>query len=228
MTEKDLVRRFADLADDALMERIQSGELTESALALARAEAVRRGLHPSTEKPVANEEVVLAPQNFVQLSRYLKPMEAYLIEGRLKAEGIQAHLVGANTIETNPLWLNAMGGVRIFVPERQYQRANDIVTLQHDGDYALTDDAATQDEGNFSNTGKQWFGWIILVLPTVCFAVLSLYQLWKSHCEPNTYCAIQEQQQWVSEYLAKLFISAICVAPAVFCIRYLNLRFKQK
>jgi hypothetical protein len=227
MTDEDLVGRFADLTDDALVARIQSGDLSESARAIARAEAERRGLDVSAESSAEIAEVDLPSPSYVQLSGFLEPMEAYVMEGRLKAEGIDVHLMGAGTLETNPLWLNAMGGVRLFVPRFQYERAKEIIARQDEGEYALTDDASAADEDNAADEGKQRFGWVVLMLPSLAFAAVVLYQIWKSECEPNTYCAIQEQQQSVGFYLIKLLGSAIAIAPAAWAIRYLSLRFRR-
>lgn len=164
MQDEELAGRFAELADDALLARLASGELTEQAQAIARAEAKRRGLTALQAGIDTAQEPQQAPPDFVQFSRYLQPMEAYILQGRLAAEGIDAHLAGVDTVGTNPLWFNAMGGVRLFVPRAQCAHARDIMAQREAGDYALQEDAPGAAS---SDTVKRRFGWIVLVLPAL-------------------------------------------------------------
>jgi hypothetical protein len=228
MKEDDLSQLFADLTDDALLARIRSGDLTDLASSTALAEAARRRLDVPAIPPPNVKEVVLPPPDYVQLSGYLQPMEAYLLQGRLQTEGIDAHLLGVKTIEANPLWFNALGGVRIFVPRAQCERANGIVAMQRAGDFGLEGDGPAAKEESGSSQGKRWFGWIVLVLPASIFSMLGLVQIWESHCEPNTYCVILEQQQSMADYFVKLIVSALILAPAAIAIQYLRLRFKPR
>ncbi|GLQ48994.1 hypothetical protein ACFFJT_02140 [Dyella flava] len=226
MQQEDLIRLFAELTDDALLERIHSGDLTDAAEEFAHAEARRRGLDMSRDAPANIQKVALPPPDYVQLSGYLKPIEAYVLQGRLNAEGIDAQLSGANTVETNPLWFNALGGVRLFVPKLQLARASEILAMQDKGAYDLAEEG--DQDGVDVNTGKYWLGWTVLVIPTLIFGFLAVFQIWKSACAPNTYCAIQEQQgETVASYLMKCFATALAFTPVAFSIRYLELRFKK-
>ncbi len=228
MMDQELVRRFADLTDDALLRRLQSGDLTELAESIARDEAKRRGLAvpaESSDSPVADAAPSKeAPPDFVQFARYLKPMEAYLLQGRLQAEGIDAHLSGVSTVETNPLWFNAMGGVRIFVPRSQYAQAKEVLTSEERGDFDLDDGDPDEKAAPASDERKWQLGWVLLVLPCLVFAIFLTIQIWTPRCPPNTLCMAGPET--VGDYLFKLSISVASFGPAAFAIRYLGLRFK--
>jgi hypothetical protein len=228
MQQDDLIRLFAELTNDALLDRLHSGDLTDEAESLAHAEAQRRGLDVSREPPPNIQKVSLPPPDYVQLSGYLKPIEAYVLQGRLSTEGIDAHLSGANTIETNPLWFNALGGVRLFVPKLQLERARQILAMQDEGAYDLAEEASGDQDGADANTGKYWLGWVVLVIPTLIFGFFAAFQLWKSSCAPNADCAIGEAPgEAVVSYLTQLVMTALVFVPAAFSIRYLAVRFKK-
>lgn len=225
MKDEDLIRRFADLTDEALLARIESGNLTERAESVALAEAARRGLNIQHNVIGEVEEDVL-PANYVQLSRYLQPMEAYILQGRLQAEGINTHLSGAKTIEANPLWFNAMGGVRMFVPSAQYERAKEIIESRDEGHYELEEDVAPQPEENEADKGKLRLGRVVIVLPALIFAAFVLAQVWLPNCPFQFHC-VSDERGSMEAVMGKLLISVVAIAPAVFATRYLQLRFKQ-
>jgi hypothetical protein len=232
MKDVDLVRLFGDLNDETLWAQLHSGKLTESAQSLALAEARRRGLDVSADTaglPAPNDtDSNQPPAEFVQIARYLQPMEAYVLLGGLEAEGIQAHLAGAGTVETNPLWFNAMGGVRLFVLRSQYQQALAVMAARDKGDYVLEDDAPSQEPEPpvDPDAGKRRFGWIVLVLPALVFAVLFAILVWMPRCPAYTYCTGHEQQT-AGGYLFKLLLSLGGLGPAIFVMLYLGNRFKR-
>ncbi len=53
--------------------------------------------------------------------------EAYIFKGRLEAEGIEAYLHDHNTVDANPLFSQAVGGVKIFVAAKDARRAREIL-----------------------------------------------------------------------------------------------------
>ena len=226
MQEQDLAKRYADLSDEALCARLASGQLTELAQAVALAEAQRRGLHPQQYQahPSTDGEPLATFVDFVQLSRYLQPMEAYILRGRLAAEGIDAHLSGAHTIETNPLWFNAMGGVRLFVRRDQCAKASEILAQRDDGDFALPDEAPASPGPAVHDAQKRRFGWIVLVMPALAFACYVLFEVWAPDCPFHSRCPASDRDT-MSFYFMKLLASSLGAAPAVLAVRYLRLRF---
>jgi len=83
------------------------------------------------------------------LARLLEPVQAYILQGRLQAEGIPAFVADGQLVQTNPLWTFALGGVRLLVPEHLLGPAQAVLAALEQGRYALDEDAApgTTDDG---------------------------------------------------------------------------------
>jgi hypothetical protein len=232
MKEQDLIRRFADLTDEALLARLRSGNLTDEAEALARAEAGQRGLELPREPEPEPQPNLLPPSDYVQLAGYLQPMEAYVLEGRLRAEGIHAHLVGVKTVEANPLWLNAMGGVRIFVPRSEYQHASEILAFKSEEEDELQDDLSAEPaevsverKNTDVDAKKHRWGWWLLMVPSLTFAAIWIVGAWAIPCPPSDLCGSPDEP--AVGILIKLLWSVAGFGPAAFAIRYLGNRFRR-
>ncbi len=65
---------------------------------------------------------------FVQLISYQYSSEAIIIKGKLESEGISVFLRDNNTIDTYPLYSNAVGGVKLFVKNDDYIKANEVLS----------------------------------------------------------------------------------------------------
>jgi hypothetical protein len=225
MMEQDLIRLFADLTDDALLERLHAGTLTEEAQSIARAEVDRRGLTFIPDPPASVQAADPPPADYVQLSRYLRPMEAYLLQGRLNAEGIDTQLRGVKTIETDPLWLNAMGGVRLFVLRQQYNQAMDVAAKTENGSYQLEDDAPPETLHSDPDAGKRRFGWAVIVIFTLLVEALVIGTLWTRTCAPSHYCPYEDHSAG-TDFL-RLMAVAMNLLPALFAGEYMRQRFKK-
>lgn len=64
---------------------------------------------------------------FTQIANYQFSSEAYLIKGKLESEGIEVFLQNENTINTDPLLSNAVGGVKLFVNTDNVLKAKQIL-----------------------------------------------------------------------------------------------------
>lgn len=67
-------------------------------------------------------------KRFKLVRRYQYSSEALIFQGKLKSEGIQVFLRDSNTVNSNPLWSNAIGGVKLFVLNEDYERADRILS----------------------------------------------------------------------------------------------------
>lgn len=65
--------------------------------------------------------------NFVQLESYTNYIEANIILGRLEEESINCWLKDENTASINPMWDNAIGGIKLMVAEAQAERAHALL-----------------------------------------------------------------------------------------------------
>jgi hypothetical protein len=70
------------------------------------------------------------------------PVEAEMLAGLLRSEGIRVRVADAQSIGVNPLWSNTLGGVKIYIPAADAGRVEEIVRdleSQAKGDGAASD-----------------------------------------------------------------------------------------
>jgi hypothetical protein len=143
-TPESLAEKFRLYSDDELLELFRSGDLTELAQTVARAELATRGIDParsvapSASEPDAEPEPVVEG-DLVMVARMYNPLEAEMLRGRLESEGIPAMVADTQTAQVNPFYKLAIGGVRVMVPEAYLAQAREIVRADARGDYALDD-----------------------------------------------------------------------------------------
>ena len=64
---------------------------------------------------------------FVPVDVFTDYIEANIVMGRLQNEEINCWLMNENTITTDPILTNALGGIRLMVPESQARRARELL-----------------------------------------------------------------------------------------------------
>jgi predicted RNA-binding Zn-ribbon protein involved in translation (DUF1610 family) len=74
---------------------------------------------------------------FCIIANYQYTSEAYLFKGKLESEGVEVFLQNENTINTDPLLSNALGGVKLFVKSEDVMKAKQI--LDAIPEYSLDD-----------------------------------------------------------------------------------------
>ena len=67
-------------------------------------------------------------ENFRLVRSYQYSSEAQIFSGKLESEGIEVYLRDTNTVDSNPLWSNAVGGVKVFVKSEDFEKANKILS----------------------------------------------------------------------------------------------------
>lgn len=80
------------------------------------------------------------------VARCASPTQAHLLKGTLQAAGLHAIVADANVVQANPLWTNAVGGVRVLVPASQIESARQTIASFDAGEFDL-DGAAPQPQG---------------------------------------------------------------------------------
>jgi Putative prokaryotic signal transducing protein len=154
ITRESLLDRFRLLSDKELLGLLQSGDLIDLAKEVAAEELRHRRVElakPATEANTANEDASGSEDNaptgggdLVLIARFFTPVEAHMLQSRLQADGVLAVVVDAQLVGVNPLFTLALGGVRVLVPESDYERAREIVSAIERGDYALDDQKASE------------------------------------------------------------------------------------
>jgi len=74
------------------------------------------------------------------LARFANVVEAQVLRELLVAEGIPASLADAHTVQSNGLWANALGGVRVMVPASAITRGRELMVEMQSGALALDGD----------------------------------------------------------------------------------------
>jgi hypothetical protein len=81
---------------------------------------------------------------FVILATYRDLIEAEIVKGHLESEGIQCVLEDNNTVAANPLYSNAIGGVKLKVWPEDYDKALSIIGPVKDRTANEADDLSEQ------------------------------------------------------------------------------------
>lgn len=83
------------------------------------------------------------PETLVTVGTYSTSYEANLVRGELEAFEFHANLLDSSTIDVNWLWSNALGGVKVQVPESEFAEACQILESEPSDTEALPDTAGT-------------------------------------------------------------------------------------
>jgi len=134
----ELEARYREMSDEELWRRIDGGNLTDLALEVALAEAASRGLRGEAQ-PAAGHGVEPARGSLKIATRFLLPVDAHVFAARLEQEGIEAHVMDADTIYAVGAFMGSLarGGVRVMVPESQLADAERILAAYNAGEYAI-------------------------------------------------------------------------------------------
>jgi hypothetical protein len=96
--------------------------------------------------PFAGADETVRPETLAMLIKCSKPAEAHAIRVRLESEGIPVFLFDEFTITMDWLLSNAIGGVKVQVPEPYLQRARDILGIQDEEEDEI-DQEESYDDG---------------------------------------------------------------------------------
>lgn len=66
-------------------------------------------------------------KNFITILTFTHPTELAIIRGRLESEGIETFVQDELTAQTNPLYSNAIGGVKLQVKDEDFELATEIL-----------------------------------------------------------------------------------------------------
>lgn len=66
-------------------------------------------------------------EQFQLLRRFQYSSEAIIYQGKLESQGIEVFLRDNHIVDTNPLYSNAVGGIKLYVRNEDLARANEIL-----------------------------------------------------------------------------------------------------
>jgi hypothetical protein len=111
------------------------------------------------------------PEQLVTIGTYSTSFEANLVKAELEAFDVDAVLADDNTVNTNWLWSNAIGGVKVRVPESEMEEARRIMRLEA-GDGADSPESAivcpvcgSRSSHYFLDKRGSFATWLVLGLP---------------------------------------------------------------
>jgi len=67
-------------------------------------------------------------EQFQLVGRYQYSSEAIIYKGKLESEGIEVYIRDNNIVDSNPLYSNAVGGIKLFVKEEDLEKAQLILS----------------------------------------------------------------------------------------------------
>ena len=67
-------------------------------------------------------------EKFTLLRRFQYSSEAVIYQGKLESQGIEVFLRDINTIDSNPFYSNALGGIKLFVKTEDVEKASEILS----------------------------------------------------------------------------------------------------
>ena len=100
----------------------------------------------------------------VTVARFADPLEAQIACGRLRAEGIDAHVADAHMGLANWEWRLAVGGTRVLVDEADAEFARKVMRDLDAGRYALDGDAEPALQPPSRESWSSRLAWIALML----------------------------------------------------------------
>jgi hypothetical protein len=67
-------------------------------------------------------------EKYILIGRYQYTSEALIYKGKLESEGIDVFIRDNNTVDANPLYSNAIGGVKLFVNREDEKKSYSILS----------------------------------------------------------------------------------------------------
>ena len=125
----------------------------------------------------------------VTLRSYTYPTEAAIIRSRLESEGIACFLKNELSIQINPFYSNALGGVELQVDESDLERAQEVLSgLERTDNTSLAEEEkATDGEPGCKVCGalpsdRSSYSVLVFVLCILCLGIPFFYVGRKNTC----------------------------------------------
>jgi hypothetical protein len=108
------------------------------------------------------------PDRLVTIGSYSTPYEAGLVRAELEFFDIDASLADADTIGVNWLWSNALGGVKVQVPESELEEARRVLAAEPEPlEPTVCPHCGSADTHYFLDRRASFLTWLVLGIPVV-------------------------------------------------------------
>jgi Zn finger protein HypA/HybF involved in hydrogenase expression len=99
--------------------------------------------------------------NFILLNTYNNYIDAHIARGLLEEENINCWLQDENTVTTNPVWNQAVGGIKLMVAEPHAIRAFEILKkLEEEKKLAITCPQCGSHNVEYIVSARKYRNWI--------------------------------------------------------------------
>lgn len=117
--------------------------------------------------------------NWTTVDRYFHPTEAHIAAGKLASEGIPVFLLGINHASANWLLSNALGGIRLQVPEDCAEDARRLLSEI----VVIDDDLERCPQCGSANSSGMNNSWKIAFLAVHLLSIPVPWQSKRRHCD---------------------------------------------
>ena len=142
--QEEFAQSIREWSDEELVEKIKSGNLIEIAHQLASEELKIRGIEPPAvietkyESDLSGDNTRV--REFETIAECANVTDALIIQGKLEAEGIPAHIPDSFLGTSNAFLLTGPKFIRVQVDQELVSQAIEVVRAIQQGDYALDND----------------------------------------------------------------------------------------
>ncbi|MCL2760259.1 MAG: DUF2007 domain-containing protein [Desulfuromonadales bacterium] len=135
---------------------------------------------------MTNKQEKKVTENFVTIATYSAPYEANLAKASLESAGIPVFIADEYTIGINWLYSNALGGVKVQVPESMAKQAYELLsynipTVEKEYNGLSCPKCGSKKCIDFMDKRGTFITWLLLGIPL-------LFPIEKSKCEDCGYC----------------------------------------
>ena len=132
---------------------------------------------------------------FVVLRSFSNYIDAHIVLGRMKDEGIDCWLKNENTTTIMPIWTTAIGGIQLMVNKRQQQQATYILkVIDEERREQMRCPRCNSTEVEYINTVRKPVNWLsaavsfflgdYAVMPEQRYHCFNCGQEWKGEDKP--------------------------------------------
>lgn len=113
----------------------------------------------------------IVPEQLITVGTYSTAYEANLVKAKLEAFDVDAVLADDNAVNTNWLWSNAIGGVKVRVPESQIDEARRVMESAMSDPAGLPESAivcpacGSSKSHHFLDKRGSFLTWLLLGMP---------------------------------------------------------------
>lgn len=104
---------------------------------------------------------------FVEIGVFENYVDAHITKGQLEESGIRCWLKDENTLSMNPMWNQALGGIKLMVAEEDLEDARELMMKYGESRQKFTCPACGSTNVELVSTPKKVSNWFFAMLGAV-------------------------------------------------------------